>query len=105
MMKTLAITLLLIACLGCAHDWDRTDTTLAAMSVAASALDAYTTEAGDFDGYIHPLMDDGNICLVIGVTELAVIGASFFLPKKMRRALFLSNITLRVGCSTWNLSQ
>jgi hypothetical protein len=113
-MKRMAAIIGFLDVFGCAHmdigfgparsDWTGTDTALVFMSVAASALDAYTTEAGDFDHYIHPLMDDGNICAVIGITELAVIGVSMFLPKKLRRPLLLMNATGRVGFSLHNLS-
>lgn len=89
----------------CAHNWDRTDTKLACLSVAASAFDAYTTKHGDFNEYYNPFMHDGNVCLVIGVTEAVVIGLSLILPKKLRRALLIGNIAGRTGFALHNLAQ
>ena len=103
-MRFLAIlTVLLLS--ACAHDWDRTDTKLVCLSMAASAFDAYTTERGDFDEYYNPIMDDDNICLVIGATEAVVIGLSLILPKKLRRTLLIGNIAGRTGFALHNLMQ
>ena len=105
-MKRLSILLLFCLCASCAHsDWTKTDTKLALLSVTASALDAYTTKTGDFDHYINPLMDERTVIPVTVGIEAVVIGVSYFLPKRVRRALLISNTMARIGFSSHNLIQ
>ena len=44
-------------------------------------------------------MDDGNIEMVKGITELGILTTAWLAPK----AILLSNITLRLGSSAHNL--